>query len=162
MPLEDVCRTRPYDPPSGDALGSRPLDLPSGDALARWRPLDTLVEDVRSSSVFWSQSPKWSPSKRSWPTHVMCVPGNIFFNNYIFKLNNIKKGNGSWQAPNVYYIIYTIKNIYIKHVSSLEYYTFIVAPKTQQPIRRGLSNQARPVLSQSGEAFQSRLADSQS
>ena len=68
-------------------------------------------------------------------------------------MNNIKKGNGSWQAPNYYYIIYTIKK-YIKHVSSLEYYTFIVAPKTQQPIRRGLTNQARPANSQSQKAFQ--------
>ena len=43
----------------------------------------------------------------------------------------------------------------------MEYYTFIAAPKTQQPIRRGLTNQARPANSQSQKAFQINQAGQQ-
>ena len=94
--------------PFDDALWTRPLEMPLEDAC----PLNTLVEDVRSSSVF-SHALR-SQSRQRGPVRLMsCVFQVIFFYNFIFKFDNIKERE--WiLAGAQWLLIYNIFNkIYI-------------------------------------------------
>ena len=165
--------------PFDDALWTRPLEMPLEDAC----PLNTLVEDVRSSSVF-SHALR-SQSRQRGPVRLMsCVFQVIFFYNFIFKFYNIKERE--WiLAGAQWLLIYNIFNkIYInktrffigilylhcraKNTTANQERAYKSSKAGQQPITEGLSNQSgrpttnhrrpfksiRPANNQSQKAFQ--------
>ena len=116
MRPEEPMRTPPLEPPLEGAPPKPPLGDACRSARPRTnvtRPLDTLVEEVRSTSMsrraLWStsSSPRGLQPTSNGPTHVMCVTGNIFYS-FIFKLNIIKERE--WILAGAQCLLYNIYN----------------------------------------------------